>query len=105
MNDFAQPGPNARQAAIEQMLSQGGQQPMSMPQAASKDGSCIYVDRDMIPPKAARGQKVWILAKVEQLGSKVELTPISAQVVGAEMEGDAEEDSESGESSSQNGGY
>lgn len=73
-----------RREAIDRMMK-GGQMPMQMPQTSSKNGECLYVNRDLIPG-ARKGAKVWVLASVGEVGSKIELTPISAQVAGSEQE-------------------
>lgn len=97
------PSPSARQAAIEMALRRGGM-PMTNPVGMAKDGGNIFVNRDLLPPSAGKGKKVWILAKVENLGSKAELQPISAQVCGIEAEGPGDDDENSAVASpSQNG--
>lgn len=93
-----------RREAIDRMM-RGGQMPMQMPQTSSRNGECLYVNRDLIPG-ARKGTKVWVLASVGEVGSKIELTPISAQVAGSEAEEpEGEEDSATASPSQSGGGY
>lgn len=91
-----------RREAIDRMM-RGGQMPMQMPQNSSKNGECLYVNRDLIPG-ARKGAKVWVLASVGEVGSKIELTPISAQVAGAEQEERTEDQDSASASPAQDGG-
>lgn len=46
----------------------------------------LFIDKALFPPDVKEGDKVNILAVVSAVGSKVSITPLEAQMEGAEME-------------------
>ncbi len=91
--------------AIQELLKEGNS-PMNNPMSGNQDYSKVFLQRDFLPAGARRGQKVWILAQVGELGSKAEVTPISAQLAGVEVQGNSgqEEDSEPAAAAQAQGG-